>query len=120
VSGTVIFLIIIEDEHFKFMKTVAHEVPFSTNPSKVFFLICSHVLCQVKARGAYIIAISNSHSLSSDASGLYDRVLWIPDDGTLSPLLAVFPLQLIAYEMAILRGNDPDRPRNLAKCVTVD
>ena len=75
---------------------------------------------QVKARGAFVIAITNSHSLTTETSGVIDRVLWVPDDGQLSPLLAVFPLQLIAYELAILRGNDPDRPRNLAKCVTVD
>jgi len=97
-NGTVIFLIVLEDEHYKYMKTVAHEV---------------------RARGAHVIAITNSPSLTADHSLANDAIL-LPHDGYFTSLLAVLPLQLIAYELAILKGNNPDRPRNLAKCVTVD
>ena len=41
-------------------------------------------------------------------------------DPYLSPFLTILPLQLLAYEVAVLRGNDVDQPRNLAKTVTVE
>ena len=50
-----------------------------------------------------------------------DEVLWVPDTHeALSPILAIIPLQLFAYYMAIARGTDVDQPRNLAKSVTVE
>jgi glucosamine--fructose-6-phosphate aminotransferase (isomerizing) len=70
---------------------------------------------EVKARGAIVIAIGDSelesanHNIRIPASHEY-----------LQPVLAVVPLQVIAYEMAIARGNDVDQPRNLAKSVTVE
>jgi len=41
-------------------------------------------------------------------------------DELLSPIVYIVPLQLLAYHLAVLRGNDPDKPRNLAKSVTVE
>ena len=50
-----------------------------------------------------------------------DDVLWVPDTiEALSPVLAIIPLQLFAYQMGVLRGTDIDQPRNLAKSVTVE
>ena len=50
-----------------------------------------------------------------------DDILWVPDTlEALSPILAIIPLQLFAYHMAIARGTDVDQPRNLAKSVTVE
>jgi glucosamine--fructose-6-phosphate aminotransferase (isomerizing) len=50
-----------------------------------------------------------------------DEIFRIPvSDETLSPLLAVIPSQLYAYYCSVLRGLDPDKPRNLAKSVTVE
>ena len=50
-----------------------------------------------------------------------DHLIRIPKiDQLLQPVLAVVPLQVIAYEMAVARGNDVDQPRNLAKSVTVE
>ena len=50
-----------------------------------------------------------------------DDVRWVPDTHeALSPVLAVIPLQLFAYHVAITRGTDVDQPRNLAKSVTVE
>ena len=50
-----------------------------------------------------------------------DEVIFIPDvPEYLQPLVAVIPLQLLAYHIAILRGCDVDKPRNLAKSVTVE
>ena len=70
---------------------------------------------EVKARGAVVIAIGDS-DLSSAAHNIR-----IPTSHEyLQPVLAVVPLQVIAYEMAIARGNDVDQPRNLAKSVTVE
>jgi len=70
---------------------------------------------EVKARGAVIIAISDAPLASAD------HLIRIPAvHDFLQPVLAVVPLQVIAYEMAIARGNDVDQPRNLAKSVTVE
>lgn len=70
---------------------------------------------EVKARGAIVIAIGDAE-LDSAAHSIR-----IPTSHEfLQPVLAVVPLQVIAYEMAIARGNDVDQPRNLAKSVTVE
>ncbi len=70
---------------------------------------------EVKARGAIIIAISDAPLASAD------HLIRIPSTHEfLQPILSVVPLQVIAYEMAIARGNDVDQPRNLAKSVTVE
>ena len=50
-----------------------------------------------------------------------DHVLWIPETPwMLSPIITVFPLQMLAYHIATIRGLDVDQPRNLAKSVTVE
>ena len=66
---------------------------------------------------AQVMIITDNPAL---AEGLDDSPLVIPRNGPLTALTAVLPLQLIAYELAILRGVNPDVPRNLAKAVTVD
>ena len=70
---------------------------------------------EVKARGAVVIAISEFEFKSADHLIRIPRV-----HEFLQPVLSVVPLQVIAYEMAIARGNDVDQPRNLAKSVTVE
>lgn len=74
---------------------------------------------ELKARGAYIISITkNSYKDIIDVS---DEVLAISDIGDiLAPVLAVIPAQLLAYYTAVTKGLDVDKPRNLAKSVTVE
>jgi len=56
-----------------------------------------------------------------EAEGTFDRLLPVPPvDELLSPIVAVIPLQLLAYHIAARRGLDVDQPRNLAKSVTVE
>jgi glucosamine--fructose-6-phosphate aminotransferase (isomerizing) len=70
---------------------------------------------EVKARGAIVIAISDCDVPAAD------HIIRIPAvHEFLQPVLSVVPLQVIAYEMAVARGNDVDQPRNLAKSVTVE
>ena len=94
--GTPVILVILDDEHANHMRTAAEEV---------------------RARGARTIVITDRATLAEHVA---DETLIIPKDGTLVGLLATVPLQLIAYELAVLRGINPDKPRNLAKAVTVD
>ena len=69
---------------------------------------------ETKSRGAYIIGVSDKQS------DIYDSWIKIPEvNEFLYPMVAVVPLQLLAYYLAINRGCDPDKPRNLAKSVTV-
>ncbi|MES1912006.1 MAG: hypothetical protein MHM6MM_004354 [Cercozoa sp. M6MM] len=97
-QGTPVIMLILDDKHAHFMRTAAEEV---------------------RARGAHVIVITDKREL---AQGIADDedVLDIPSNGPLTALLGVIPLQLLAYELAVRRGNDPDKPKNLAKAVTVD
>ena len=75
---------------------------------------------EVKARGAEILAIT-TESTRPIVEYAVDNVITIPDTHeVLLPSLAVLPLQLFAYYMALYRGCDIDKPRNLAKSVTVE
>ena len=74
---------------------------------------------EVKARGAYIIAVAEEND--PDVERYADVVFWRPACPTLmSPLVDVVPLQLFAMDMAKLKNYDVDKPRNLAKSVTVE
>lgn len=74
---------------------------------------------EVKARDAVVIGIAASGD--EEIEKFVDHVMFVPDtDELLIPLLAVVPLQLLAYYAAITRGCDVDKPRNLAKSVTVE
>lgn len=95
-GATPIILIILDDHHAHHMRTAAEEV---------------------KARGAELIIITDKRSLARD---LCENPIVIPSNGPLTALGAVLPLQLISYELALMKGINPDTPRNLAKAVTVD
>mmetsp|Transcript_62183 Transcript_62183/g.92217 ORF Transcript_62183/g.92217 Transcript_62183/m.92217 type:complete len:709 (+) Transcript_62183:254-2380(+) len=95
-GATPIIMIILDDNHSQHMRTAAEEV---------------------KARGAELIIITDKASLAAD---LDPNPIVIPTNGPMTALGAVLPLQLIAYELAMLKGINPDTPRNLAKAVTVD
>lgn len=74
---------------------------------------------EIKARKGPIIAIAAEGD--EDIAKIADDVIYIPKTiEMLNPVLAAVPLQLFAYYMAVLRGFDPDKPRNLAKSVTVE
>ena len=76
---------------------------------------------EVKARKGRILAITTEGNTELLESGLADDCLYVPKTlEPLSPLLTVIPLQLFAYFVAVLRGNPVDKPRNLAKSVTVE
>ncbi|MFC1948176.1 glutamine--fructose-6-phosphate transaminase (isomerizing) [Chloroflexota bacterium] len=69
---------------------------------------------ETKARGAFIIGLSDENN------EIFDEWIEIPKvDEIFYPLVCVIPLQLLAYHAAVARGKNPDRPRNLAKSVTV-
>lgn len=74
---------------------------------------------EAKARNARMIALTNSNDAKLE--DLFDFIIHVPDvDEVLSPLIAIVPLQLIAYYIAEFLGKDVDQPRNLAKSVTVE
>jgi glucosamine--fructose-6-phosphate aminotransferase (isomerizing) len=74
---------------------------------------------EVRARGGRIIIVATEGD--DEAPKIADHVIFIPPViDELSPLLTVVPLQLLAYHTAVARGCDVDRPRNLAKSVTVE
>ncbi len=75
---------------------------------------------EIKARDAQVMAICRE-DLKDQVAPEVDRLVTIPAGGDIiSPLLAIIPMQLFAYCMAVARGCDVDKPRNLAKSVTVE
>merc|ERR1719419_1270729 len=92
-----VIMIILDDEHSKVMVTNAHEI---------------------EARNGQMIYITDNVELLQGLTQK-DYVIEIPKNGPLTALLAVVPLQMIAYYLALAKGVDPDKPRNLAKAVTV-
>ncbi|MFM7325086.1 MAG: SIS domain-containing protein, partial [Nodosilinea sp.] len=74
---------------------------------------------EAKARDALLIGVVAS--TDQDAAEIFDKLLPVPQvEELLSPIVAVIPLQLLAYHIAARRGLDVDQPRNLAKSVTVE
>jgi len=74
---------------------------------------------EVRARGAHVLAVATEGSL--EVAEHAESVFWVPrTDWILQPILAVVPLQLLAYRIARARGLNVDQPRNLAKTVTVE
>jgi glucosamine--fructose-6-phosphate aminotransferase (isomerizing) len=73
----------------------------------------------VRARGAHAIAVATEGN--EDIAHHAEEVLYVPrTDWLLQPILAIIPLQLLAYRIARARGLNVDQPRNLAKTVTVE
>ncbi|MDR1066188.1 MAG: glutamine--fructose-6-phosphate transaminase (isomerizing) [Clostridiales bacterium] len=73
----------------------------------------------VKARGARVLAVVNANETRLDKE--VDEIIRLPEcDPVVAPILAIIPLQLFAYYMALEKGCDIDKPRNLAKSVTVE
>jgi len=68
---------------------------------------------EVKARGAFLVGIGPKKST------VFDEFIEIPEKGLANSLLHIIPVQLLAYHLAVKKGLDPDKPRNLAKSVTV-
>jgi len=95
-KGTPVILLIFDDQDAELMKIAAEEV---------------------RARGAYNIVITDNPKL---VQGIADEIIRIPSNGPLTALVATIPLQLLAYEMSVGKGIDPDKPKKLAKAVTVD
>ena len=93
-------------------------VVFIANKGNQYDKVMSNI-AEVRARGGHVIAVATEgdHEILNYA----EDVLYVPDvPECLSPMLTVIPLQLMAYHAAVLRGHDVDKPRNLAKSVTVE
>ena len=98
------------DENFPFI--------FIATQDSVYDKILSNME-EVKARKAPIVAVATTGD--ERIKELADDVIYIPKTSEmLSPILNVIPLQLFAYHMGLLKGCDVDKPRNLAKSVTVE
>ena len=91
---------------------------FIANKGRQYEKVLSNIH-EVRARGGHVIAVATEGD--DHIKSYANDVLYIPDiPEPLSPLLTVVPLQLMAYYAALIRGHDVDKPRNLAKSVTVE
>ena len=76
-------------------------------------------IVEVRTRGAFILAVTNEENVEIEK--VADYVIYIPHTNPyFTNSLAIIPLQLFAYYVALQRGCDIDKPRNLAKSVTVE
>ncbi len=92
---------------------IEEDVPvlvFSTDDTRQ--LILSNAM-EIKARGGYIIGID------SKENDIFDYLIKVPSVKDADPILMIIPIQILSYYLALKRGCDPDKPRNLAKSVTV-
>ncbi|HVZ95177.1 MAG TPA: glutamine--fructose-6-phosphate transaminase (isomerizing) [Phycisphaerales bacterium] len=93
-------------------------VVFIANRGRQYEKVLSNIH-EVRSRGGHVIAVATEGD--EHIRKLAEDVIYIPDVAEpLSPMLAVVPLQLMAYHAAVLRNHDVDKPRNLAKSVTVE
>jgi glucosamine--fructose-6-phosphate aminotransferase (isomerizing) len=76
-------------------------------------------LQEVRARGGELYVFADADSQVQEGEGLH-VIRLLENRGFLSPIVHVVPLQLLAYHAALVRGTDVDKPRNLAKSVTVE
>jgi len=68
---------------------------------------------EIKSRGGFIVGVAEKNN------EVFDFFIKVPDSGNLNPICQIIPMQILAYHLAVLRGCDPDHPRNLAKSCTV-
>ncbi len=68
---------------------------------------------EIKSRGGYIIGVSSKNN------DIFDFWIKVPEANYENPIVQIIPIQILAYQLAVLRGLNPDKPRNLAKSVTV-
>ncbi len=93
-------------------------VVFLATQDKIYEKVLSNIE-EVKSRGGRVIAIATEGD--ETVRKMVDHIIEVPRvPEPLAPLVTVIPLQLLAYHAAVLRGNDVDQPRNLAKSVTVE
>jgi len=91
---------------------------FIANKGRQYDKVMSNIQ-EVRARGGHVIAVATEGD--EQIKKYAEDVLYVPDiPEPLSPMLTVIPLQLMAYHAAVFRGHDVDKPRNLAKSVTVE
>ena len=91
---------------------------FIANRGRQYEKVMSNIQ-EVRARGGHVIAVATEGD--ENIRKYAEDVFYVPDiEEPLSPILTVVPLQLMAYHAALLRGHDVDKPRNLAKSVTVE
>ena len=105
---------------YGFLAKFEQEKPYVKIGMELYYAEGPQIVREIKARGAFVLAICREDLLEK-VTGEADEIMLIPAaDDLLAPLLAVIPLQLFAYCMAVARGCDVDKPRNLAKSVTVE
>ena len=99
---------------------VTSEMPVVTvAPNDVLLEKLKSNMHEVRARGGVLYVLADADTKIESGDGLH--VIHMPENyGALSPLLHVVPLQLLAYHTALAKGTDVDKPRNLAKSVTVE
>ncbi|MFM9996328.1 MAG: glutamine--fructose-6-phosphate transaminase (isomerizing) [Phycisphaerales bacterium] len=91
---------------------------FIANRGRQYDKVMSNI-AEVRARGGHVIAVATEGD--DEIKKHTEDVIYVPDVAEqLSPMLTVVPLQLMAYHAAVIRGHDVDKPRNLAKSVTVE
>ena len=67
----------------------------------------------------HIMMNANAKGIAPNNNEVFDYWIRVPDVGNASPIVNIIPIQILAYHLGVLRGHNPDYPKNLAKSVTV-
>ena len=89
-------------------------------PNDENYIKASNAYDEIKSREAYILKITDKSKAQDQNSKSSSNEVIVPENSTFASLLALIPIQLLSYELSVLKGNNPDMPRNLAKVVTVE
>jgi glucosamine--fructose-6-phosphate aminotransferase (isomerizing) len=87
-------------------------------PNDENYVKASNAYDEIKSREAFILKITDK-SIHPSSKSVSNEII-VPENATFASLLAIIPIQLLSYELSVLKGYNPDMPRNLAKVVTVE
>ncbi len=89
-------------------------------PDDEYYVRNQGIIEELKSREAFVVTVTNKDKDKDNATSKSDLQITIPTNKSFSGLLSSIPFQLIAYELALLKGHNPDLPKGLAKCISTD
>jgi glucosamine--fructose-6-phosphate aminotransferase (isomerizing) len=87
-------------------------------PNDENYVKASNAYDEIKSREAFIIKITDKN-INPSSKSVSNEII-VPENSTFASLLSIIPIQMLSYELSVLKGYNPDMPRNLAKVVTVE
>jgi len=88
-------------------------------PNDEYYTKAANAYDEIKSREAFILKITDNKNKLHNQRSVSNEII-VPENTTFSSLLSIIPIQLLSYHLSVVKGYNPDMPRNLAKVVTVE